>query len=169
MTSRNTYYAANYFCNHTLKKMHGEPEYDDLILLRNHIIANFTSVTSDLGGGNYEHLGLCLTAVQYNSTFNTAYRSTHPGALAPVRTTQHETVVLRDDWERVLELYEEITLVEKAIPNQIIEAIDERDVKTLVDRTTRTIQRTISEILVFLFDRYGQIEDEDFAGKGRKN
>ena len=55
--------------------------------------------------------------------------------------------------------------MEKDIKNQIIETIDERDVTTLVDRTTRTIQKTIPEILEFLFDKYGQIEDENLWEK----
>ena len=67
--------------------------------------------------------------------------------------------------KRDSDLYKEIALVEKAITNQIIEAIDERYTNTLVDRTTRTIQKIIPEILEFLFDRYGQIEDEDLREK----
>ena len=39
----------------------------------------------------------------------------HPNAVAPVRATQHETFILRDDWKRALGLYKEIVLVEKAI------------------------------------------------------
>ena len=31
----------------------------------------------------------------------------------------------------------------------------------MIDRTTHTIQRMISEILDLIFDRYNQIEDED--------
>ena len=72
---------------------------------------------------------------------------------------------MRDDYKRALELYKEIALVEKAIKTQIIEAIEERYVNTLVDRTNHTIQRTIPEILEFLFDRYGQIKDEDLREK----
>ena len=49
----------------------------------------------------------------------------------------------------------------KAIKNQIIEAIDENYTKTLIDQTKRTIQRTMPEVLEFLFNGYGKIEDED--------
>ena len=52
-------------------------------------------------------------------------------------------------------------LVENSIKYQTVEIIDERCVKTLIDRTKHTIQRVIPEILEFLSDRYCQIEDED--------
>ena len=152
-------------------ELYGEPDYDDLNRLRNQFKANLTSVTSDLGGGNHGHLVLGLTVVHYNSISNTAYiRMAHTGVVELVGATQYETVILRNDWKRALELYKETDLVEKAIENQIIEANDERYVKTLVDRTTRTIQRIIPKILNFLFvDRYGQIEDEDLREKEEEN
>ena len=117
--------------------MHGEPDY---------------------GSGNHGHICLGITVVHYNSISNTAYVQTaHPGAVGLVGATQHEISTLRDDWKRSLELYKEIALLEKAIKKQIIEIFDERDVETLVERTTHIIQRTIQEFLEFLFDRYGQI------------
>ena len=72
-----------------------------------------------MGGRNHRHLCIGLTAVQYNSISNAAYiRTGNPGAVAPTRAIQHETVTLRDDWKKVLEIYKEIALVEKAIKNK---------------------------------------------------
>ena len=96
--------------------MHGEPNYDGLNCLCNSIKANLTSVISYLGGGNHRHLGLGLTAVKYNAISNTAYiRTDNSGTVAPTGATQNETVTLRDDWKKALELYKEIALVEKDI------------------------------------------------------
>ena len=130
MTSRHTDYTSNYSRHHTLTKLHSEPENDGINRVHNQTKANLTSVTSDLGGGSREYLDICLSALQYSSIPTTFYiRTVHPGTIAPVRATYHETVTLRDDWNRALELYKEIVLVEKAIKHQIIESIDERYVK----------------------------------------
>ena len=46
-----------------------------------------------------------------------------------------------------------------------MEVIDEIYVKTLIDRTTHTIQCRIPEVLELLFDRYAQIDNEDLQEK----
>ena len=43
--------------------------------------------------------------------------------------------------------------------------MDENYIKTLIEQTTRTIQRTVLEILEFLFDKCGVVEDEDLREK----
>ena len=117
------------------------------------------------GEGNHGYLGLVLMAVRYNTISNTPYvQAGHPGAVTPVADTQHKIITLSDNWKRGLELFKEIASVEKAIKNQIVDAIDKRYVKTLIDRPTRKIQEMISKLLDF-FGRYGKIWDEDLREK----
>ena len=86
------------FYHQSLTKLHGEPNYDGINCFRNQIKENLTRFTSDLGKRNNGHLSLDLMVVQYNPISNTPYiRTSHPGVLATVRATHHETVTLRDN------------------------------------------------------------------------
>ena len=54
-----------FFAMKTLPKIHGEPDYPQLKTLKDHLKANASRVTSELGGGGHGHLGLILTPVEY--------------------------------------------------------------------------------------------------------
>ena len=64
--------------------------------LKTELMRNASSVPSDLGGGANGHLGLLLTAPEYQPVNAIAYvRPVHPGILViPPGTTQHETTRL---------------------------------------------------------------------------
>ena len=161
MTSWNIDYAINYFRHHTLKKLHGDLNYNGLNCLCNLAKSNWTSVISDLDEGNHRHLGIGLTAVQCNAILNTLYiRTGNPGAVAPTGATQHKTVTLRDDYKKALELYKEITLAENAITNQVLDIVDERYVKPWLKEPPAQLKEW--------FRKFGQIEDENLRGKMKK-
>ena len=58
-------YAGIFFEFPVLTKIHGVPTQPSLENMKQQLMANAQSVTSDLGGGQYGHLGLVLTAVEY--------------------------------------------------------------------------------------------------------
>ena len=163
MTSTSIDYAKTYFEHPRLTKIHGEPSFSNLKLFRNEIKANLASVSSELGGGAHGHLGLGFTDVDYASIApGTPYvRPVHPGATPAVGTTQHETTRLRDEWRDQIKLFREVTDVEKTIVKQIVEVIDPKYLKSIRDRVTNTITKSLVEILDFLFERYGIVEDDD--------
>ena len=64
----------------TLSKIHGEPDYDQLKILKDKLKANATKIPSDLGGGNFGHLGLVLSPAEYANVSAVPYvRPVHPG------------------------------------------------------------------------------------------
>ena len=74
------------------------------------------SVKTYLGGGRNGQLGLGLAAAEYFSISQTAYVwPVHPGQVAPVGTTHHETVSLRDYYKREIRLFREVIDIEKSI------------------------------------------------------
>ena len=47
-----------------LPKIHGEPDYVQLKDLKDKLKTNASNITSELGGGNFGHLGLVLSATE---------------------------------------------------------------------------------------------------------
>ena len=58
-------YKKLYFSHPILSKIHGEPTFSSLKILKQELKANASRVTSDLGGGAHGHLGLVFTLVEY--------------------------------------------------------------------------------------------------------
>ena len=58
-------YVKTHFSHLILTKIHGEPTYFSLNILKQELKANASGVTWDLGGGAHGHLGLLLTPTEY--------------------------------------------------------------------------------------------------------
>ena len=75
-----------YFQHKVLTRVHGQPTYKTLqTLLTTKIKANASSVPSTLGGGQYGHLRLILSAARYATLANTVpwVSPPNPGPFAP--------------------------------------------------------------------------------------
>ena len=160
-------YISTYFEHPTLSKIHGEPTYNTLRILKNELMRNAASVPSDLGGGANGHLGLLLTPTEYVSVNAIAYlRPTHPGTLViPAASTLHESTRLREEHKQQVLEFRETVNVEKAMIKQIVHAIDSQYLDSLRNRTTDSIDAPIDTILIYLFTKYGSIDDDTLAHK----
>ena len=104
----NINYVDNYFQIKTLTKIHGEPSFETLRILRDQIKANSGSVATHLGGGQHGYLGLLLSAVLYNQVApGTPFLCpVNPGPLViPQGTTQHAATRLREDHAEALRIH----------------------------------------------------------------
>ena len=151
MTSTSIDYAKTYFENSKLTEIHGDPAFEPLKLLRNGIKANLTGISLDLGGGVHEHLGLALNDIEYDLiALGTPYICPdHPGATPNIGATQYETLRIREEQKDEIRLFREVTDVEKAVVKQSVEAIEPKYMKTLRERRTNTISRTVAQVLRF--------------------
>ena len=72
-----------------LTKIHGQPSYQALKLIKDEIKANAAAIYSNLGGAALGHLGLVLTLQEYQHVLAVPYqRHVHPGLLTlPANTT----------------------------------------------------------------------------------
>ena len=88
-----------YFEFPTLDKIHGEPTFATLLRMKKLLKANAISLTSDLDGGQFGHLGLVLTPQDYTLLSQVPYaRPAHLGVLViPAGTAQHEAIRLREE------------------------------------------------------------------------
>ena len=159
-----------FFAVKVLPKIHGEPNYVNLKNLRDHLKANASRVTSELGGGAKGHLGLILTALDYTLVSPTPYvRPLHPGPLIiPPGTTQHASTLLRKQHKKAIVLFHQTTDLENALKKQITDSIDNCYYKDIVDCTTNTITHDIPFILNYFFTNYGEVEAETLYAKANK-
>ena len=118
------------------------------------------TVISDLGGGQFGHLGLVLTPGEYALVSNVPFvRPIHSGALnIPQGTAHHEAVRLRDEHHENIRVFRETLQVEKALIKQIVVAVDPEYLRELRNEMTNTITLTVPEILDHLITCYGQVD-----------
>jgi hypothetical protein len=156
-------YVDTYFEYKKLSKIHTEPTYDSLKKIKDELKANATAVSSDLGGGFHGHLGLVLQPEEYLRVSNTPYvRPEHPGELdVPLGTPQHESHRLRAEHKEAIRLFRETTDVEKALRYQITSAIPKEYLDSLRNREANAITLSIPDILDYLFQNYGTVEQEE--------
>ena len=165
-TSTNIDYIDTYFQIPVLTKIHGEPTYHTLKILKNELKANASSVQSNLGGGSHGHLGLVLTRAEYALIAIAPYiNPPHPGQLniAP-GTANHEAERLTREHRELVREWRETVDIEKALIKQIVKAIEPNYLKALRNTTTNTITQSVNQILTYLFDCYGLVEYDELMG-----
>ena len=155
-------YATAFFPNPTLPKIIIQPTFEKLQAIKKFLKANATSGHSDLGGGQFGHLGLVLDDTTYYDLTGSHYvRPVHPSILLiPKDTTHHEAVRLREEHNENIRLFHETMDVNNALMKQIINTIDADYIKELQNEIISKITKTIPQVLTFLFTRYGEVNNE---------
>ena len=163
MTTSSVNYRETFFEKKELTKIRGEPTYESLQLLIKELKANASTVHSNLGGGEFGLLGLVISPTSYEMISETPFvRPTHPGSLTiPQGTTQHAARTLKEQHEEALQVFHEVNNVDKALKQQIVEAVETTYLTPLRNRTTNTINMTVYEVVEHLFTNYGDIDPND--------
>jgi hypothetical protein len=128
-----------YFQHKVLTRVHGQPNYETLQTLTTEIKANASSVPSTLGGGQYGHLGLILSADRYATLANTVpwVSPPNPGPFAPpAGGTGPQIEAAKDVWRELKLSFELCQATEKALVAQIVESIDQIYLRALLNRTS---------------------------------
>jgi hypothetical protein len=166
MTSNNIDYINRHFQFPELSKIHGEPTYEALQIIKDELKANATSVQSSLGGGANGHLGLILTPVEYARISNTGYTAPpFPTLVIPPNATGPIISQANREFIENMRVYRETLDVGKALIRQIVAAIDSKYLKTLRNDNTNTITRPIPDVLTYLFNRYGKVTPDRLSQK----
>jgi hypothetical protein len=152
-------YRDTFFEYPELDKIHGEPTPDALLVLKNQLKANATSVPSNLSDGLHGHIFLVLTPAQYALFSNDPFiHPLHPGVLhIPANTTGPQAQVLRERHKEELRVFREVTGVDKALKQQITKAIHPDYLLAIRNRQTNSLSGTIAQVLGYLFTTYGHI------------
>lgn len=143
-----------------LTKIHGEPSTQSLITLQREIRANADSVNTTLGGGSLGHLGLVCSDATY---------ALIPGSSPYIRpvlptvvtmdssATQFQIAQSNEIYKENLRLFREMLAVERTIIQQIVAAVDGKFLSAIRNTHTNKINKSIPEILEYLFDTYGDV------------
>ena len=157
-------YKNTHFDYPELSKIVGEPTLGALLTLRNQIKANSQSVETTLGGGAHGHLGLVLSEVVYDAIEGTSpyQRPRLPTLNIQPTDTQYRIAQQRHQYAEDMELYREVQKMERTIIQQIVAAIEPKYLRALRDRGTNKINKTIPQILKYLFETFGDVTPKEF-------
>ena len=152
-------YRETFFPVKDLSRIIGIPTYETLHTMHLELKTNSTSVHSNLGGGQFGHLGLVISPARYAMEANTPYvRPVHPGALViPVNETRHAQAAHEHAYNENLRTFHETRNVEIALIQQIVSAVDGQYISPMKNRNTGQFTGTIYQIIVYLQNTYGKI------------
>jgi hypothetical protein len=119
-------YRESFFQHPALKKITGDPTYTSLTKLERECKANARFVRSDLGGGQQGHLGLISSALAY-ARIAPGAPFQRPGLPAPATTVGTAAVIAasRQTYDERLSAFNQYTLIERTIVQQINTALDD--------------------------------------------
>ena len=156
----------NAFSNH-LTPIVGEPTYQTLKELKDQLKANAASIPTTLGGSNHGYLGLIFSPAAYATISPTAFvEPAYPGqhhAIATGTNAANTSAIIRRHTKdtRQWRVFKNLST---ALKNQLLSAVDDIYVRTLRDRHVGYMNRSIRNLLIHLFNNYGnitQLELED--------
>ena len=137
MTS-NTDFKELYFEHNDMPRIVGEPSFTPLHNMLSRLKANASSVPCTLGGGVHGYVGTLLSPTAYASLSHTAFHEpTHPGGLViPQHSTQYEIAHLKQNHEDSLAIFQDYSLMQRALIRQVCQAVDEQYISALRNRVT---------------------------------
>jgi hypothetical protein len=155
-------YRETYFEFPELTKLQGEPNAESLFKLRNKLKANAQAVYSNLSDGAHGHLALVLSDVQYALiTAQPFVRPVFPGPLTiPAGTTAPMATVLKEAHQEAIRIFREVQGVEKALVQQIVQAVNATYLSSIRDRTSNSLRGTVYDIIAHLQTVYGRVSPQ---------
>jgi len=151
-------YQQNLFEIKELRGIAGEPVADNVIQLRRQLGQNAARVSSTLGGGRHGHAGLVYTLTQYATFSNVPYvRPVMPVLTIPANATASQSTMLYRIYDEDLRVFRESDGVEKALFQQLVEAVEPQYLTAVRNRTTNSITMSLSDVLQHLQETYGTI------------
>ena len=152
-------YRETLFAYPDLTPIHGEPTYEALRVLFNQLKANARAIHTTLGGGQFGHLGLILTAPQYALLSNYPYQKPPrpPPLDIPAYQLPHVVQTVQARHNEQVRLFNECNNLEQALRQQIVKAIDDAYLTALRNRQTNTIDVSIPVIIDYLFSSHGRV------------
>ena len=150
-------------------KINGEPTFDSLRKLHNELKINAQTIPSTRGGGAHGHLGLVLSAVDYQLiTLQPFIRPNDPGDFTlPLNQnyTVEQITLLRETHREQRAEYDKVATVEIALKTFLVQAIDEDYLLEIRNSITRKLEGTIPIIIERLFATYGNLTSKKLLEK----
>ena len=155
----NTNFQELYFEHKDMPRIMGEPTFSTLHEMLRRLKANASSVPCTLGGGAHGYVGALLSPQSYATLSQTAFTAPlHPGTLTiPLGSTQYAIAHLKQTHEDNITVFQEYSLMQRALIKQICQAVDPQYIAALRNRVTGQIPQNCLDILQYLFSIYGKV------------
>ena len=113
---------------------------------------------------------MVLTTDEYETVAHgTPYiKPTLPTLNTETGDTQFQLDQKRNEYKTKMLTYRESIAVDRILIQKIVNAIEDKFLKALRDRITNRIIMKISDILIYLFDTYGDISPQEMANLREK-
>ena len=152
------------FPHPTIDPIVGQPGYETIKPMHQHLNANAASIISHLGNGR---LGLLYLTVQ-PAVFNTLSAipfvpPTNPGPIAhyPPGATQHQIRAIDVAQATATRLFQQYDATDRALKQQLLGAVDDMFVSALSDPHVGYANVTTLQLLAHLYATYAKITDCD--------
>ena len=159
------------FTHATPSKIIGEPTYQSIKALHDHLKDNASCITCTLGGGAHGHLALVLDPGLYHQiTGNNFVVPANPGphAIIPTGTNLNVQRQLIRNFETENFVYQTCTRTDQALKQQLLESVDDTYVEALQDPHTGYSQVTTLQLLQHLSTTYGNVTAFDLQDNYKK-
>ena len=156
------------FPNKTLPKIHGEPTYESINDIMQHMYANAATIASPLGGGQHGHIGLIMKPALYQTLSAVPFiHPIDPGPLPAynpnIRYTAAERETVATEHKENRRIFDNCTNVDHALKKQLVEAVDEIYLEEQRNRYTGYLTVTSRDLITHLLRRYGKISASDIS------
>ena len=168
--SSNIDYVKTNFEYPTLTKITGRPNYALLRKIQKELMANASSVTSNLGGAMNGHLGQVLNPASYTHVSLVPYvEPNHPGPLViPGGTPHYMRSEMRNDHKEECRVAREAQNVRRALTKQLVEAVPTLYLQRFRNNVTNTFTDPVHVMLDYLFATYGDITPDELHSEKDK-
>jgi hypothetical protein len=144
----------------------GPPNYKTITDITRLLNANAASIHSELGGGNYGHLALTISAASYTTLSPVAFVPPANPGTTPVIPPLATAVIIGQtvcEHDESLQLWRQYNNVNAALKQQLISSISNIYIQTLQDRHTGFANVFTRELIEHLLRAYGNITPTDLA------
>lgn len=150
----------------TIPPIVGRPTSQNLTLLKQLLFENAATIPSNIGGGNHGHLGVIMTQPRYLTMVGNAWvPPLNPGVAPVIPDGSSGPAVIRITAQHRNEqaLFRTYNNVDKALKQQIQNAVPLMYIKSLADRVLRFTNVTARQLLQHLVRTYGKLSTIQLA------
>ena len=150
----------------TLTPIAGVPDYEALAELHTQSNSNSSSIQSNLGGGNHGLLAITLEPAVLNTLSATPFViPVNPGAtpLIPPTSTAAQITSINKVHDDATKAFHQYVNVDKALKQQLIEAVDDLYLKALRNKYVGFSNQTFLTMIAHLYLHYAKISPTDLA------
>jgi hypothetical protein len=161
----------NGFKHPTIAPIHGEPNYETTHSVQKRLNANAASVHWYRGGGYHRHIGAIISPTRYAAISPVIFITpTNPGRTAtiPADTPPEARAMLDQNYASNAKEFQAYNTLQRALTKKIIKTFDSLYLQGLEDNVVAFANVPAQQIMVFLFDTYGGITQNELVDNKKK-